>query len=94
MLPVNKAGMGLQNPVTSSEEKYTISLCASYNLIGTVTGDRNFSSTYLIQLFNEVGWYGKKYWYDVNDAKLRLIVSVKVPPRNSPSSAPILWVPG
>ena len=44
MLPVNKYGLSLQNPVTSSEYKYTSSLRASYELIGSFTGERDFST--------------------------------------------------
>ena len=33
---VNKSKMGLQNSVTSAEEKYTSFLCARYDLIGSV----------------------------------------------------------
>ena len=38
MLPVNKSGMGLQNPMTSVEDKYTSSLIASDDIIGAVKG--------------------------------------------------------
>ena len=41
---VKKAGMSLQNPVTSPPYKYTNSLHMSYDLIGTVTGKKDFSS--------------------------------------------------
>ena len=41
---VKKSGLGLQNPVTSSIDKYKISLCESCNLIGTFTGKRVFST--------------------------------------------------
>ena len=40
--PVNKSGLGLQNPVTSSAEKYTSLLCVRHELIGAVTGERGF----------------------------------------------------
>ena len=39
-LLVNKSRLVLQNPVTSSEENYTSSLCASCDLVGGVTGGR------------------------------------------------------
>ena len=35
-LPVNKAGMGLQNPVTSTQDKYTRSQHASDDMIDAV----------------------------------------------------------
>ena len=38
MMPVNKSGMGLQNPVLPAQETYTRSLCASVALSGEVTG--------------------------------------------------------
>ena len=40
--PLKKSGMVLQNPVESAEDKYTSSLCASYELIGAVTYEREF----------------------------------------------------
>ena len=43
-LPVKKSGVGLQNSMTSSEDKYTSSLCASYGIIGAVKGKREFST--------------------------------------------------
>ena len=41
-LPVNKASMGLQNPVKSESDKYIRLQCARYELIGAVTGEREF----------------------------------------------------
>ena len=38
--PVNKDRLVLQNPVTLVSEKYTGSLCVSYEIIGAVTGER------------------------------------------------------
>ena len=43
MLAVKKAGLGLYNPVTSSNEKYTSLLRASDELIGAVKGERFFN---------------------------------------------------
>ena len=44
MMSVKKSGMGLQNLETSAAEKYTSSLHAIYDLIGTVTGERDFTT--------------------------------------------------
>ena len=43
-LTVKKSGMGLQNPVMSAKDKYTISLCAIDELIGEVKGEMVFST--------------------------------------------------
>ena len=75
MLPPNKSGMGLHNPVTSAAEKYTSSLRSSYKLIGAVTGNREFSATDHLWLVKEENWDRKKYQDDVNDAKIRGIVN-------------------
>ena len=44
MLPVNKSVMGLQNSVTSAEDKYTSSLRASNNMISAGKGEQVFST--------------------------------------------------
>ena len=67
--------MGLQNPVTSAADKYTGLLRASYNLIGEVTGVREFSTTDHLQAVNEEMLDGKKDWDDANDSKLKVIVN-------------------
>ena len=43
-MSVKKSGMGLQNLETSAAEKYTSSLHAIYDLIDTVTGERDFTT--------------------------------------------------
>ena len=50
MLTVKKSGMGLKNPVTSAEEKFTSSLCTSDKLIGAVKGNQVFSNDDCIQV--------------------------------------------
>ena len=74
-LPVNKSGMGLQNPEKWSEDKYTSFLCAIYKLIGAVTCETEFSTADRIWSVKEERQGGRKYRDDVNDAKLRVIVS-------------------
>ena len=67
--PVNKLGLGLQNPVTSSENKYTSLLHESCDLIDAVTGKRDFSTADHIRDFKEEQ-QDEKNWDDANDAKL------------------------
>ena len=61
--------------MTSSEDKYTSSLCASYGIIGAVKGKRDFSTDNHILAVKEEWWYRKIDWDVANDAKLRGIVS-------------------
>ena len=74
-LPVNKYGLGLHNPVTSAAEKYTSLLHANYNMIGAVTGEMQFSTADHLRAVKEERQDGNKYWYDENDAELRVIVN-------------------
>ena len=75
---VNKSGLGLYNPVAQAEEKYTGLLCESYDLIGSVTGERELSNADHLWVVKEERRDGKKYWYDGNDAKLRVTVNDQV----------------
>ena len=45
MMPVKKFGLVLQDPVTSSNDKYLSLLRARSELIGVVTGEREFPTT-------------------------------------------------
>ena len=74
-LTVKKASLGLQNPVTSAADKYTSSICASYNMIGTVTDEMYFSTADQLLEVKEERRYGKRDWDDANDTKLRGIVN-------------------
>ena len=58
--------MGLQDPMSSVEDKYTSSLHASCKLIGAVMGEREFSTTGHIRAVKAEWRDGKKYW-DVTD---------------------------
>ena len=73
--PLKKYGLGLQNPVTSSADKYTSFLCAIYKLIDIVMVERWFSTSDCLQEVKEERQDGKKDWYDENDAKLRGVVN-------------------
>ena len=73
-LPVKKSGKGQQKPVTSSEDKYTSLLHASYGLIGAVRGKRGFPTDDHIQAVKEKH-RDEKNWDYVNDAKPLVIVS-------------------
>ena len=53
--------------MTSAAEKYTILLRKICELIGSVTGKRDFSTSDHIRKIKEERWDGKKYWDDVND---------------------------
>ena len=66
--------MGPYNPVTSSADKYNSSLLVICKLIGAVTVDRGFPTADLIREVKEERQGGKKYWDDMNDAKLCGIV--------------------
>ena len=61
--------------MTSVAEKYTGLVRASYNLIGEVTGVRDFSTTDHLQAVNEERLDGKKDQDDTNDSKLKGIVN-------------------
>ena len=93
MLPVNKSGMGLHNPVASVKDKYNSLLCLSCKLIGTVTGERAFSNADHVQVVKGERWDGKKYWGVVNDAKLPGIFSNQGAFKNAYSSVPNTWMP-
>ena len=70
-----KDGLGLQNPATSAAEKYTSLLRARYYMIGAVMGDREISTADHLWSVKEERRDGKKYWDEVNDAKIRGIVN-------------------
>ena len=70
--------MGLQNPLTAASKKYTSSLRASYELIGAVTGKREFSTADHLQAVKEERQGGKINWDGANAAKLREIIHDQV----------------
>ena len=72
---VNKAGLGPQNPEKSAAERYKIPLHVSYELIGAVTGERDFSTANHLQADKEERREGKKDRDDRNGTKLRGIVN-------------------
>ena len=72
---VKKYGTGLHNLVTLAADTYTGSLCTRYDLIGTVMGKREFSTTNNLWAVKEERREVKKDQDDVNDAKLRVIVN-------------------
>ena len=59
-MPVKKSGLGLQDPMTSSNDKYLSLLCAISDLIGDVTGESGSSTTYNLQAVKEERCDGKK----------------------------------
>ena len=71
MFPVNKAGLDLQNTVILAAGRYKSLLRVRYNLIGAVTGKREFSTDDHIWAVNKERRNRKKYRDDANDAKLR-----------------------
>ena len=71
-MPVKKSGLGLQDLVTSSNDKYLSLICTSRDLIGSLAGESEFSTTYNLQAVKEERCGGKKS-SDVNDIKLEVI---------------------
>ena len=61
--------------MTTAAYKHTISLRASYELIGSVTVKKKCSITDHLLAVREERWDMKKCRDDVNDAKLRRIVN-------------------
>ena len=74
-MPVNKSGLGLQDPVTSSNKKYPISLHISSKLIGYITGDRSLSTANCLMDLREEKHDRQKIWNDPNKTKLRGLVN-------------------
>ena len=72
---VKKFRLVLHNPVTQAAKKYAISVCANYELIGAVTGERRFSTADQIWAVKEYQRDGNKDQDESHDAKLSEIVS-------------------
>ena len=72
---LNKSGLGLQNTMTSIENKYNSLISEIYELIGAVTGKWEFSTTYHIWAVKGERQEGGKYLDIANDVKLQEIVS-------------------
>ena len=72
-MPVNKSNLGIQDLVTSSNDKYLSLICTSRDLIGSLAGESEFSTTYNLQAVKEERCDGKKTWDDVNNTKLDVI---------------------
>ena len=77
-MPVKKNGLGLQNLVTSANEKILSSQRTSTELIRGVTRECEFPTADHLQRVKKEMSEGKKAWDDVNDAKLEGII--KDPP--------------
>ena len=69
MLLLNKSRLGLYNPMTSEKYKYTSSLRTICEMIGAVTGEREFSTADYIREVKEEQW-DRKNWDVANDVKL------------------------
>ena len=79
-MPVKKAGLGLQNPVTSADEKYLSSRRASTELIRAVTGEGEFSTADHFLTLREERRDGQKRRDDANGAKIKeLVDDLKAP---------------
>ena len=74
MIPVKKFGLGLQDPVISANKKYLSFLHAICNIIGSVIGERAFSSAYHIIALREERSDGQTIRNDTNKAKLKGLV--------------------
>ena len=60
-MPVKKYGLGLQDPVTSVNNKYISSLHASSKIIGAITGASAYSTANDLLTLREESRDGKKY---------------------------------
>ena len=69
-----KEGLGLQDLVISSNNKYLNSLCTSCKIIGSIKGERAFSTPDHLLTLREESSDGLKIRDDVNEAKLKVLV--------------------
>ena len=60
MIMANKSSLGLQDPVTSANDKYLGLLYVSRELIGAVTGARSFSTANRLLGIREERCHGQK----------------------------------
>ena len=72
---LNKSGLGLQNTMTSIENKYNSLISEIYELIGAVTGKWLFSTADQIWAVQGERWDGENNRDTTNDAKPKEIVS-------------------
>ena len=75
MMPVNKSGLELLNPVTSAQEKYLISTRGSTELVRAVTGGGAFSNSDHLRTLSEEQRDGKKDRDVVHKSRLKGLVS-------------------
>ena len=68
-MPVKKYCLGLQDPVTSANDKYLGLLYVSRELIGAVTGARSFSTANRLLGLREERCHGQKIQDDANEVK-------------------------
>ena len=73
-MPVNKSVPGLQNLVTSANEKFRSSQRARTELIRAVTGESEFSTANNLEADKEERHEGNPPRDDVNDANLEEII--------------------
>ena len=73
-MPVKKSGLGIQDPVTFSNNKLLSYLRASSNLIGSVTVASGFSTSDCLLGIREEKYDRKKIRDDANYAKLKELV--------------------
>ena len=52
-MPVGKSGLGLLNPVTSANEKYSSLQCVSTDFIRSMTWEGKFSNDYCLLVISE-----------------------------------------
>ena len=71
-----KEGLGLQDLVISSNNKYLNSLCTSCKIIGSIKGERAFSTPDHLLTLREESSDGLKIRDDVNEAKLKVLAKV------------------
>ena len=74
MMPVNKSGLGPQDPVTSASKKYLSLIRTSRKLIEAVTGERSFSTADHLLALREGRRDGQNIEDDTNGSKLKGLV--------------------
>ena len=72
---VKKSGLGIQEPLTSANNKYLSLIHARSKLIGSVTGERLFSIDYQILALREEMCDGQKIQDDNNEPKTKGLVN-------------------
>ena len=77
-MPVKKYGMGLLNPVTSDQEKYSSSAQGSAELVQAVTGGGEFSHVNHLRTLSDERQDGKEAWDVAYEYRLKgLVINIQ-----------------